>query len=276
MAIPDALVHGRRRCRCARFDDSHDLEVEALGDLRLHVALVITAIDPCRSGRRLGVHVAFVHDLERERQRLVLRELDVGVGNVKILGGKGVHKQVVELVGVEDAQRVERVVADAAVLVEHQHALVVVGRPGAGDDVVLLLEKLLVIEHFLERTRRTHHGREHAGGADVVGHDRGQGTGIELLDAGGGVGLVDLGRYAIAVDDGVHVAIHIPAVCLEEGTQRFEVVRLHVRQDIGHDGGFRNDARGDVVFGVSMHVIARLHHDGGHVEARLRDGERSR
>ena len=196
MAIPDALVHGRRRCRRARLDDSHDLEVEALGDLRLHIALVITAINPRRARGGLGVHVAFVHDLERERQRLVLRELDVGVGNVKILGGKGVHEQIVELVGVEDAQRVERVVADAAVLVEHQHALVVVGRPGTGDDVVLLLEKLLVIEHFLERARRAHHGREHAGGTDVVGHDRGQGAGIELLDAGGGVGLVDLGRYA--------------------------------------------------------------------------------
>lgn len=118
--------------RRARLDDSHDLEVEALGDLRLHIALVITAINPRRARGGLGVHVAFVHDLERERQRLVLRELDVGVGNVKILGGKGVHEQIVELVGVEDAQRVERVVADAAVLVEHQHALVVVGRPGTG------------------------------------------------------------------------------------------------------------------------------------------------
>ena len=157
MGVGDARAEGVGVGGLVGPHDAHDLEVKAVCHLLGHELRVVGHVGPA-AGLRVGaVGLAGAQHLEGLVEGVLVGKGDVVIGHVHVTGGShgGLH-HAGQLAGVKHADAVERVVAHAAVAVEDQDGLVGGRCPTARHHVVLLGEKVLVVDHLVEDVRLRH------------------------------------------------------------------------------------------------------------------------
>ena len=157
---------------------------------------------------------------------------------------------------VAQAQRVAHQIGNRAVRRQHDDALVVGGRPPARLHVVLLFHNGGVAHHLAEHIGGVHGRHERVGrtGAHTEGGERR--VRIDLAHPVLGVAVEDLGHHVVGVLDGVHVAVDVAAVLVEEQLERGEVVVLQACEHIGDHARLGHVAVGGRV--VLVPVLATL------------------
>ena len=270
---------------------AHDLEVEAARNLLAHEVRVVGHISPAAGLVVLAVGVGRAQHLERDAQRIVVGEVDIRIGNLdRAVRAHGAVDQLVELLGVQHADAVERVVADLPARGEHEHRLVRGLRPATGHHVVLRVEQGLVVEHLVEGGGGSHHRARHGAARGTAAHGRRERVGAELHGAGGrggvgGGGVARAGvaragvaragvtragvtragvarfatralaeherRDAVVVLDGVDVVGDAVAAAVEERLEAPEVVGLHAREHVLEHGRLRDGRRAVGLAGIA-------------------------
>ena len=186
-------------------------------------------------------------------------ELIIGPGHG--LGGDSgllaLHELVdhtLQLRRVPHAQGVGHVVREhMGVAQDHDH-LVVMFRPPARQDLVLLVEQLPVVHHFVEHVA-VHIGG-HGGGAGQV---REEGCGVDLGDALGGVGGVDQRRDAVAVVEVVDGVLHLVIVEIQMLFEGAQIVAAHLTYDLGDHLRFLDHA---LIGVLGVHDLGTDGHEG--------------
>ena len=286
MGVGDARAEGVGVGGLVGPHDAHDLEVKTVCHLLGHELRVVGHVGPT-AGLGVGaVGLTGAQHLEGLVEGVLVGEGHVVLGHVHVAGGShgGLH-HAGQLAGVKHADAVERVVAHAAVAVEDQDGLVGGRGPTARHHVVLLGEKVLVVDHLVEDGRGAGHGAGHCRLAGSAAHGRGEGAGAELDRVAHGVGRVNEGRHAVVILDGVDLVADARVARVEVGLEALEVVGLHGGEHVLEHGelrdgiGLRDGLRGGA--GAIGGRVGRAGVGGGalpqhaaHVVALLGDGER--
>ena len=240
----------------SRLHNADDLQLLAGVHEPLHVLLVAGFVDPDLVLLVIGVEVGGGHHLQRHAHDVVVGEGEVVVGAFHVFL---VHKLVDHILQhrmVAQAQRVAHQIGNRAVRRQHDDALVVGGRPPARLHVVLLFHNGGVAHHLAEHIGGVHGRHERVGrtGAHTEGGERR--VRIDLAHPVLGVAVEDLGHHVVGVLDGVHVAVDVAAVLVEEQLERGEVVVLQACEHIGDHARLGHVAVGGRV--VLVPVLATL------------------
>ena len=205
--IEAGLQRGDLRARLG-LHDAADVHVFARVRQVAHIVGVVAFVLPHVVVGVVLVVVGGGDQLERHVHELVVRErhIVVGRGDLFLVCERAHH--VVELAVVAQPHGVEHEVAHLAIRGEHQHDIVVVLRPCARHDIVLVLVKIGVARHFVEDVGGHHRGHDAVGGSGRSEADgRKRFVGIDLPCAIFGVGAEQLRGDIVAVFDGIHVLV---------------------------------------------------------------------
>ena len=150
--------------------------------------------------------------------------MHLGVDADVLTAGRGLHG-VLQGLRIEQAERIERVVRDAVVLVHKEHDLVVLLRQAARDDVILRLQQVFVARELRPDVHLHALAKQCArgiGGYDAeVGEQR---AGIDLLQAV--VRAVDRQGRGVGIGDVRRQLLHAALAGVEPGLEVGQVVRL--------------------------------------------------
>ena len=290
--IEAGLQRGDLRARLG-LHDAADVHVFARVRQVAHIVGVVAFVLPHVVVGVVLVVVGGGDQLERHVHELVVRErhVVVGRGDLFLVCERAHH--VVELAVVAQPHGVEHEVAHLAIRGEHQHDIVVVLRPCARHDIVLVLVKIGVARHFVEDVGGHHRGHDAVGGSGRSEADgRKRFVGIDLPCAIFGVGAEQLRGDIVAVFDGIHVLVDSRIAVVQVLFQACEVVAADAAEHAGHhfrlaDGaacriaaraafGFPAAVRAFVAWGTRGTTLpAHAHgHEACHVESLVLDGER--
>ena len=251
-------AHGKRRGLRVRprLHDADDFQLLAGVHEPLHVLLVAGFVDPNLVLLVVGVEVGGGHHLQRHAHDLVVGEREVVVGAFHVLLVHELVDHVLEHRVIAQAQGVTHQIGHRAVRGQHHDALVVGGRPPARLHVVLLFHNGGVAHHLAEHISRVHRGHERVGrtGAHTEGGERR--VRVDLAHPVLSVAVEDLGHHVVGVLDGVHIAVDVAAVLVEEQLERGEVVVLQAREHVGDHARLGHLALGGRV--VLVPVLAAL------------------
>ena len=228
-------AHGKRRGLRVRprLHDADDFQLLAGVHEPLHVLLVAGFVDPDLVLLVIGVEVGGGHHLQRHAHDLVVGEREVVVGAFHVLLVHELVDHVLQHRVIAQPQGIAHQIGHRAVRGQHHDALVVGGRPPARLHVVLLFHNGGVAHHLAEHIGGVHGRHERVGrtGAHTEGGERR--VRVDLAHPVLGVAVEDLGHHVVGVLDGVHVAVDVAAVLVEEQLERGEVVVLQAREHVG-------------------------------------------
>ena len=203
--VGDTRAKRRGIGRLIRLDHANNAQVNARVNLARHEVGVIRHIGPSARFGILAIDIGGREDFERSGKCVLVGEIDIGVRRLYLAVCRhGARNKVVELVDVQGTDAVERVVAHGATARKYKHRLVGRRGPVARHNVILRIEKTLVVDHLVKdiRAHRAHASRSRRAGA--AAHRSSHGIGHELY-----------GRFvthARTVDDRSHTVVVLDSV----------------------------------------------------------------
>ena len=249
--------------------DAHDGQILAVLHELFHISGVVGLVPPDAVGAVVLIKTGSVHELECDAERVGVRNAGdiVRHGDGFFLGKLFDH--AVQFFAVAQAEGIEQEIADAAAGGQHKHALVIVFRPAARLDVVLVAVKRFVGGHLIKHVGAGHH-RHHAARAGRRTHAQRR-KGIVRVDLAVAAVLpeVDLRRNAVGVFDRVGVFFNAAFAAVQVGFERGEVVGADLGEGLGDH---LNDA--DLMLFPVVLVPHHTRHHPGQVHAGALDRER--
>ena len=220
---------------------AHNAHVDTVGNLGCHKVGVARHIGPHTGLFVFAIRIGRRQHLKRRRQRIVVGKVGGGLGRFDLaIGRHGAVDQVVELIDIQRADAIERIVAHRATARKHHHGLVGRRRPMTGDDVVLAVEQALVVNHLVEdrgpHGLHAHRCRRARASAHSLGHRVGhQAHGLLVALAR----AIHDRRHAVAVLNGVDLFVDAVAAIVEPRLKARHIVGLNARKHIlyGRDHG---------------------------------------
>ena len=138
MRIDNARGQCARVCRLVGSHHAHNAHVNTVGNLGFHKVGVARHVSPHAGLFVFAIGIGRRQHLKRRGQCIVVGKVAAGLGRLDLAVGRhGTVNQVVELIDIQRADTVERVVAHRSAARKHHHGLVGGRRPMAGNDIVL-------------------------------------------------------------------------------------------------------------------------------------------
>ena len=242
MRIGNARRQRARIGRLVRSHHAHNVHVDAIGNLGGHKVGVARHVSPHAGLFVFAIRIGRRQHLKRSRQRIVVGKVGAGLGRFDpTVGRHSTVNQVVELIDIQRADAVERVVAHRAVARKHHHGLVGRRRPMAGNDIVLAIEQALVVNHLVKDRGshgiHAHRCRRARTSAHGLGHNVGNKPNGFLVTL---TRTIDNRRHAIAVLDGVDLFVDTIATGIEPCLKARHVVGLNTCEHILYGRDHRN------------------------------------
>ena len=238
---------------------AHNVHVDTVGNLGGHKVGVARHIGPYAGLFVFAIRIGRRQHLKRRGQRVVVGKFGAGLGRFDpTVSRHSAVYQIVELIDIQRADAVERVVAHRATARKHHHGFVSRRRPMPRHDIVLAVEQALVVDHLV-KDRGSHGFHAHrCRRARASAHGLGHGVGHQpdrLLIAL--AGTIDNRRYTVAVLNGVDLFIDAVATGIEPCLKARHVVGLNARKHILYG---RN--HGNLIGSLSLAagtVVGRIH-----------------
>ena len=287
MRIGNARRQRTRIGRLVRSHHAHNVHVNTVGNLGSHKVGVVRHVGPHAGLFVFAIRISRRQHLKRGRQRIVVGKVGTGLRRFDpTVGRHSTVNQVVELIDIQRADAVERVVAHRTAARKHHHGFVGGRGPVTSDDIVLAVEQTLVVDHLVKDRGshgfHAHRCRRTCASAHGLGHSVGNKPDGLLVAL---AGTIDNRRYTVAVLNGVDFFIDAVATGIEPCLKARHVVGLNARKHIlyGRDHGnligSPSLAAGTVV--GRIHVFRRViirsplsAHHGRQVVILLGNGER--
>ena len=220
---------------------AHNVHVDTVGNLGGHKVGVARHIGPHAGLFVFAIRIGRRQHLKRRGQSIVVGKVGAGLERLDLAVGRhGAVNQVVELIDIQRADAVERIVAHRTAARKHHHGFVSRRRPMPRHDIVLAVEQALVVNHLVKdrgshgfhahrcrRTRASAHGLGHSVG------NKPDGLLVALA------GTIDNRRHTVAVLDGVDLFVDTVAAVVKPCLKARHVVGLNARKHIlyGRDHG---------------------------------------
>ena len=238
---------------------AHNMHVDTVGNLGGHKVGVARHIGPHAGLFVFAIRIGRRQHLKRRGQRIVVGKVGAGLGRLDLTVGRhGAVNQVVELIDIQRADAVERIVAHRATTRKHHHGFVGRRGPMTGDDIVLAVEQALVVDHLVKDRGshgfHAHRCRRARASAHCLGHGVGHQPDRLLIAL---ACTIDNRRYTVAVLNGVDLFIDAVATGIEPCLKARHVVGLNARKHILYG---RN--HGNFIGSLSLAagtVVGRIH-----------------
>ena len=257
MRIDNARGQCARVCRLVGSHHAHNAHVNTVGNLGFHKVGVARHVSPHAGLFVFAIGIGRRQHLKRRGQCIVVGKVAAGLGRLDLAVGRhGTVNQVVELIDIQRADTVERVVAHRSAARKHHHGLVGGRRPMAGNDIVLAVEQALVVNHLV-KDRGSHGIHAHrCRRARASAHGLGHGVGHQpdrLLIAI--PGTIDNRRHAVAVLNGVDLFVDTVAAVVKPCLKACHIVRFNTCEHVLY-GCDHRDLVGSLSFATGS-VIGR-------------------
>ena len=137
-----------------------------------------------------------------------------------------------------EAETLNRKVADFVVFVDYKNNLIVILRPCSLNDIILLVEKLLIVDKLLPRIHlgleRWHHWRIDCKASDACTahhrfHERNHRAGINLIDSVWCVGWENIQLSAVGILDTAWIILYLALVALKVFFEFFKIIWPNLR-----------------------------------------------
>ena len=148
--ISDAFIHRVGTRLFLRAGDTGNVQFLGILYEVFHEVIVFRHVFPHIIGIVMPVRIAVVYKRELHAEEVLVCPLDRFVIGIDLVALHDLVDHVLELLRVTETERVDDIVVQLVRITEHQKKLVVVFRPLARDDVVLCLQKLLIVHHLEE------------------------------------------------------------------------------------------------------------------------------
>ncbi len=258
--------------------------MEFLGTVQqlIHKVRIIPAVEPC-AVFLLFIVVRRQHQTQVKAENvligiLCLRRFDVDIFRERSVFRDGVHHfldTVPEFRGTLKPQRIDGVVGDLIILIDHNDHIIIVLRPGTGNEFIAVIQHLLIVQKFGtygDRVQVQAHGTHNIPHADLI-HQR---TRVHLERAPVIPDSVDVDIRVVCVLNFRTQFGNFIAVLFQPGFKVLQIVGadiLHHRgDDIRHKAVGMNQAVIRIFAVASSHTQHRIHHRA-HIHRCLRDGD---
>ena len=257
------IGNARRQCtrigRLVRSHHAHNAHVDTVGNLGGHKVGVARHVSPHAGLFVFAIGIGRRQHLKRRGQRIVVGKVGTGLGCFDpTVGRHSTVNQVVELIDIQRADAIERVVAHRTAARKHHHGFVGRRGPMTDDDIVLAVEQALVVNHLVKDRGshgfHAHRCRRTCASAHGLGHSVGNKPDGLLVAL---AGTIDNRRYTVAVLNGVDLFIDAVATGIEPCLKTRHVIGLNARKHIlyGRDHG---NLIGSLSFAAGA-VVGRIH-----------------
>ena len=203
-------------------DEAVLIEGEAIAHIGPYVVDLVTALD--------GIGLVGLDEKVGGGEKLELQAKQILVGVGIHLGGlvvaaHQVSHLVLDVLGIKHTEHIEGHLADLVVGVDYQDDLVVLGGPLTCDDLVLLVEDILIVDHLGKYVHTHRHSSAHfhklAHAREGTAHVGEEGLHAHLHSA---LGVVDLEVVVVCILNIADVVLQLICVLLEILLERLEVV----------------------------------------------------
>ena len=238
---------GNARSQCARVGrlvgshHAHNAHVNTVGNLGGHKVGVARHVGPHAGLFVFAIGIGRRQHLKRRGQRIVVGKVGAGLGRLDLAVGRhGAVDQVVELIDIQRADAIERIVAHRAAVRKHHHGFVGGRGPMAGNDIVLAVEQALVVNHLVKDRGphgiHAHRCRRACASAHGLGHSVGNKPNGPLVAL---AQTIDNRRHAVAVLDSVDLFVDTVTAAVKPCLKARHIVRFNACEHIlyGRDHG---------------------------------------
>ena len=146
MTIAYGTAYGSRRGVLVRSQDTDYTYFCAVCNSLFHVALIACHIFP--HSVFFLIEIRCRNDLEFQVKKLIIGVNVLFAVNGYILSCHGTSYYAVKRAWVEKSKRIKHIVVYLVVLINYKHNFVILFRQTSCDNVILLVDKLLIIYHF--------------------------------------------------------------------------------------------------------------------------------
>ena len=243
MRIGNARRQRTRVGGLVRSHHAHNTHVNTVGNFGRHKVGVARHVSPHAGLFVFAIGIGRRQHLKRRGQCIVVGKVGAGLGRFDpAVSRHGAVNQAVELIDIQRADAVERVVAHYAAARKHHHSLVGGRRPMAGNDIVLAIEQTLVVNHFVKdrgpHGLHAHRCRRARASAHGLGHsvgDKPDGLLVALVQT------IDNRRHTVTILDSVYLFVDTVAAVVKPCLKARHIVRFNACEHIlyGRDHGNR-------------------------------------
>ena len=259
MRIGNARGQCARVGRLVRSHHAHNAHVNTVGNLGRHKVGIVRHVGPHAGLFVFAIGIGRRQHLKRRGQRIVVGKVGASLGRFDpTVSRHSAVNQIVELIDIQRADAVERIVAHRAAARKHHYGFVGRRGPMTGDDIVLAVEQALVVNHLVKDRGshgfHAHRCRRARASAHCLGHGVGHQPDRLLIAL---AGTIDNRRYTVAVLNGVDLFIDAVATGIEPCLKARHVVGLNARKHILYG---RN--HGNLIGSLSLAagtVVGRIH-----------------
>ena len=234
MRIDNARGQCARVCRLVGSHHAHNAHVNTVGNLGFHKVGVARHVSPHAGLFVFAIGIGRRQHLKRRGQCIVVGKVAAGLGRLDLAVGRhGTVNQVVELIDIQRADTVERVVAHRSAARKHHHGLVGGRRPMAGNDIVLAVEQALVVNHLVKDRRshgfHAHRCRRARASAHGLGHSVGNKANGLLVAL---TRTIDNRRHAVTILNSVDLFVDTVAAVVKPCLKARHIVRFNTCEHV--------------------------------------------